>query len=332
MYSIEMVIQENMRVSVIILTYQKFQNIYNAIDSVLMQDYPDMELLIFDDCSDNFDFTNIQQYIEKNITSNIKNFKILTGSENLGTVRNANLAANEADGVYIRFLGVDDEFIDNKVISDTIKYMEQTDALVSTSLSAVYDDRMGKLLYSFPSQEEVRKINFFQPQELFGELAIFGNFIGAPGIIFRKEFFTLHGGFDEAYRLTEDFPTWLRLLRNNQPIPCMERITVKYRTNGISAKQNKDTTQGHVLYNELGMIYEKEILPYTDLLTYFQQRICLFICNRIVSWRNYSRKQKVVFFIYNVDIILWRKYISFNQKMRWHFERMFASFCNNFIL
>ena len=47
-----------MSVSVIIPTYNRFQNVLNAINSVKKQDYKSIEIIVVDDCSSNKDYNN----------------------------------------------------------------------------------------------------------------------------------------------------------------------------------------------------------------------------------------------------------------------------------
>ena len=47
---------KTIKVSVVVLTYKKFDNLQNNINSVLKQDYTNYEVIIHDDGSDNFDF------------------------------------------------------------------------------------------------------------------------------------------------------------------------------------------------------------------------------------------------------------------------------------
>ena len=59
--------------SVIILTYLQRHFIEECIDSVLMQDYPNIELVVCDDCSADFDTQEVMHYVDKNKRNNIKN-------------------------------------------------------------------------------------------------------------------------------------------------------------------------------------------------------------------------------------------------------------------
>ena len=319
------------RVSMIILVYQKLDNLHAAVDSVLGQDYLDVELIISDDCSPHFPLEELRQYIEENKRENVKRVVMQTMPENLGTVRHANAAAAQATGQYVRFLGGDDELHDCRVITDTVAFMQQTGALVSTSLTAAYDEQLNRLLYTFPSEHEARQMNSLAPEKLFGELAVSGNIVGAPGVTFRREFFE-QGGFDCTYRLTEDFPTWLRLFREKTSIPCMQRVTVKYRTNGISSHLNKNLPVGRLLFSELGKVYEKEILAYSSLLTPFQRRYSEFVYYRIRHFDGFSLHKKLIFFLQYTDIILWRKYSTFMTNTKRIFNGTATGFRNRTLL
>ena len=47
-------VKNNPIVSVIVLTYNKFDNIERNLKSIQCQDYVDLEIIIHDDCSDDF--------------------------------------------------------------------------------------------------------------------------------------------------------------------------------------------------------------------------------------------------------------------------------------
>lgn len=48
-------------VSVIVLTYRKFDLLEENLNSIYMQDYPNIEIIIGDDGSDNFDYDMINR-------------------------------------------------------------------------------------------------------------------------------------------------------------------------------------------------------------------------------------------------------------------------------
>lgn len=52
-------------VTVVTLSYKKFDYIFHAIDSVLSQTYPYIEYIIADDGSPNFPMDEIEEYVRK---------------------------------------------------------------------------------------------------------------------------------------------------------------------------------------------------------------------------------------------------------------------------
>jgi len=83
-------LNENKIFTVIILSYNNLQYIEECLQSVLNQDYGYIEIIVSDDCSDNFDMIKIEKHIKDNRKDNIVNFIINRNEKNLGIVRNLN--------------------------------------------------------------------------------------------------------------------------------------------------------------------------------------------------------------------------------------------------
>ena len=84
--------------SLIILCYRKFEHLYTAIDSALLQNYPNIELIISDDGSAEFPRSDIETYISKQKSENITNVLVRQEEVNCGTVRHLNQAIAAAQG------------------------------------------------------------------------------------------------------------------------------------------------------------------------------------------------------------------------------------------
>ena len=108
-------------VTCIITCYQKFNYLFEAIDSVLIQNYPRIELLITDDGSDNFPEKAVNDYINLNKGSNIERVVIHHNVKNLGTVRNINGMLAVSQGDYFINLDGDDVFYNADVFSKVVK-------------------------------------------------------------------------------------------------------------------------------------------------------------------------------------------------------------------
>ena len=98
--------------SVIIAAYNNAHLLYGAIDSVLMQDYPAVDLIVVDDGSADFPQEDICRYIAENAKANLQHFEVYQNPENLGTVRSINGVLRRSSGAFIKLIAADDALYD----------------------------------------------------------------------------------------------------------------------------------------------------------------------------------------------------------------------------
>ena len=67
---------ENKLISCIIITYNQNKFLFDAIDSVLSQDYEYIELIIADDCSSDFEKSSIEKYIQSKKTGSVLGYLV----------------------------------------------------------------------------------------------------------------------------------------------------------------------------------------------------------------------------------------------------------------
>ena len=106
-------------VSVAIITFNHKPFIRDCIESVLSQDYENMEIVIADDASSDGAQEIIRQYQEKYPHK----IKAKLSQKNHGTTKNANWAHFNCKGKYITFLAGDDLCLPGK-IRKQVEYME----------------------------------------------------------------------------------------------------------------------------------------------------------------------------------------------------------------
>lgn len=244
-------------VSVITPSYYS-EHLFEAIDSVLMQSYPNIQYIISDDGTNGFSVSKVREYIHENSRGNLMECFVLHEQENQGTTKNMNKALSYAKGDYIVILAGDDLFYDNHVIKNWVYYFQQTGFLFATSYRAVYDEEMRQYIETLPCEKQVKEIKEDNTTELF-ELLAYKNFIFGCSTAYTRKFWDLLGGFDESYRLIDDYPMALHALRENIQIGFMDQVTIKYRTGGVSFPKNYSP----VYKKDTELIYKREILPYS---------------------------------------------------------------------
>lgn len=240
-------------VSVILVTYQKYGGIYRVLDSLFVQTYPNMELIIQDDGSSNFSqYSNeIVQYIQDNKGSNIKNVVVNHLEENVGTSKNVNAGIALATGKYIKFLNSDDELYDSTVIESCVEYCEQYDARILVGQTYVkprngnsvcqpkdsvwyrWKARSGRMSTITPPKRDISylaKLPHKQCNDLLASRCI----ISTVSVFYRVDVFEETKGFPEAYKYIEDMPFWPYLAKRGEYFHFSHIIMMMYELNGIS--------------------------------------------------------------------------------------------------
>ena len=201
------------------------------------------------------------QFNEKEITALLQarsslKYKIIKNGNNLGTVKTLNRAIAVSSGRYIFSIGADDCFYDDRVISFVVSEFELTDALVITGRRMVCDESL-KELYPSPSKKVIKTINSNNKRKIFDLMSGSNQIVGSSTIMSR-ECIERYGTYDEKYRLIEDYPKYMSLIRNDVKILFMEKILIKYRQGGVSSIGNFNSEYEQ----ESDHIFHEEILPF----------------------------------------------------------------------
>lgn len=256
-------------VSIIILTYRNHDYIFETLSSVFLQNYPNIELIISDDGSETFPLIEVEKYIEKERKENIKKVIINRENTNLGTVKHFNKSIMISSGEYIMALAGDDAFYDENVIQKYIdNFINSSESyLIHMAQTAMYDITLTHLqgYYCKPDVENTLYANDFNL--LLEKLCLFPC-LPSTSTCFKKDFFKQYGYFDESYKLIEDWPTHLRLVKANCKILYDNFIAIKHRHGGISHGGTNvlSTTQCNY-YRDLLNIHQNEIKPYLSMLS-----------------------------------------------------------------
>ncbi|MGL4367558.1 MAG: glycosyltransferase family 2 protein [Brevinemataceae bacterium] len=165
--------------SIIIPTYNRKNMLKRAINSVLSQDYPYIEVIVSDNASTDGTDILMQEYSDDSRVVYIRN------SENIGPVKNGQQAYQKATGKYFMILCDDDYMGDSTIFSKAVIVMEENPniALVR-GVCEIHDELTNSItINSTKSIPLIKGIDFFQNYEQEGYPHIDGFF----GIV-RKEY------------------------------------------------------------------------------------------------------------------------------------------------
>ncbi len=149
------------KISVLMAVYNTdFSYIKRAIDSVLIQDFQDFELIIIDDGSTATNRESLLQYAEKH-----ENKIIYLRHSNRGQSESINRGVLNSIGEFITILDGDDEYKSNH-LSSCLREVKEDDLICSTTETIVdtNDD------YFVPDKNNLTKLIHLDETILFGTL------------------------------------------------------------------------------------------------------------------------------------------------------------------
>lgn len=144
-------------VSVAIITYNQKEYLRECIESILLQNYPNLQIVVADDCSSDGTQDLLLRYSQQ--YPNV--FTLKLSEKNLGITANSNLAHFACRGKYIFWMGGDDLMLPGK-IAKQVEYMENNpDCTLCYHNLDVFDSATKKNLYYF---------NHLKKQKSMGQL------------------------------------------------------------------------------------------------------------------------------------------------------------------
>lgn len=286
----------NELVSVIVLSYKNIPGIYETVDSILMQDYENIEIIISDDATPGFENhePSIATYIDEKKSDNIKNIIFNTRTENVGTVRNINSGIEKAHGKYIKLIASEDCFTSSKTLTKYVDFMQENDfKIVFSKMRGVTQE--GEFQYVLASCESnydlLKSLNRQQTLDrLFRR-----DFLPAPASFIDVKLFEEQGLFLEDTRLIEDYPYWIHLTMNDVKFGYIDEVLIDYKLSGSGSG-----TYSEAFMQDMFVIYQKYIFPYDKRFGVFQgiynklkQAGLNFYMTR-AKWFKMTRSQRLV--------------------------------------
>lgn len=245
--------EKNVKVSVIIPSYNHEKYISYAIDSVLNQSFTDFELLIIDDCSTDESAKVIRSYQDSRI-------KVFSHDVNVGVVATLNELISKSRGEYIAVLGSDDIWNKEK-LEKQIAILDQNKNIGACFSHAEIINGNNKP-YSDVQMHHMDV--FFENNKNQAEwLRRFynkGNCLCHSSLLIRKSVHDQLGVYNPVYNQLHDLDMWIRLICRHE-IYILEEVLVQYRKVGTKSISS-DT-----IVNNIRTINEVNHLMYNLITT-----------------------------------------------------------------
>jgi len=216
-------------VSIIVITYNSSKYVLDTLESAKAQNYPNIELILSDDSSTDNTVEICGKWMKENQNYFVRT-EMITTEKNSGTAANCNRGLSAAKGEWLKFIAGDDMLFGN-CINEFVK------AVCSNSLIQIL---FSDIAINGNLKKETQGMEHFYsmaPKDQYIQL-LKGNILLAPASFIKyNTAISLHG-FNEKYPLFEDYPFFLKALKNKIKLYKINKQLVYYRVyeNNISTR------------------------------------------------------------------------------------------------
>ncbi len=198
-------------VTMLIPTFDRAELLGEAIDSLLAQDHPRLEVLVLDDGSTDRTPELLADYAR----ACPDRFR-WTRHENVGQARTLNRGFELAEGELVGFLSSDDVLLPGAVSKLAAAFAAEPEVVVAYS-AWEYVDAVGQRL------DRVMPVEFSVEHAIASSDPVIG-----PGALVRREAIARVGGWDPEIRYSADFEFWLRVAAVG-PFRRVPEVLARYR-------------------------------------------------------------------------------------------------------
>lgn len=207
-------------VSIIMAAYNAEMTIEQAIKSVLIQTYPDFELLVIDDCSTDRTAQLVQCLAVKD-----DRVRLVSNKKNCGVSYTRKHGLEEAKGEWIAILDSDDAWAEDK-LEKQILLQERTGAELLFTGSAFMDADGNKIEWYLHAPSEVTYRQLLKQ-----------NVLSNSSALVRKDLYAKYYAMGDG--MHEDFAIWLGILKDGKKAYGVDEPLLIYRMAKKSKSGNK---------------------------------------------------------------------------------------------
>ncbi len=173
--------------SVLMITYNPvWEKLKATLDSVLLQDFKDYEIIFADDGSKENLYPKVKRYLEHR---GFSNYIMLPNAVNQGTVKNILVGASFCRGRYVKIFGPGDMFYDRKTLGKLSEYINATGhkliAGYPIGFTETEDGRKKKV--SFPHPFDITAYQKSDEKRILKNLLLYSDTVCGANILYERE-------------------------------------------------------------------------------------------------------------------------------------------------
>jgi len=210
-------------VSVICTCFNHESYIDIALNSVINQAYPNVQLIVIDNASSDRSADRIKAFVQAH-----PSVTFIQNPQNIGLCRAFNQGLKQAKGQYVIDLSADDVLLPER-LANQVRCFEQLspEYAVVFSNAAYIDDRGRFLAHHYPVNDQKQALEPVPSGYVFRKI-LEKYYICTPTMMMRRSVLDELGGYDETLDF-EDFDFWVRSARHYAYAYLDEVLTQKRR-------------------------------------------------------------------------------------------------------
>ena len=217
-------LRECPKVSVMVITYNQEKFVRETIESVISQDYPNLEYVIADDGS-----TDSTQEIIKEYQRKFPDIiKAIIGNENVGISENSNRGLNACTGEFVALQGGDDVFLPGKIRAQVDWFQESSSRVLCGHLIKVCNE-----LSEVTGNHTTQKVSGIGPNHWIKN----GPLYGATSVMIRASALP-RSGFDERMKIVSDWKLYIDSIGPNDEYGFINEYLAIYRRHSNNITNN----------------------------------------------------------------------------------------------
>ena len=208
-------------------TYNQKHFIREAIESILIQDYPNLEIVIGDDGSTDGTQEVLLEYEEKYPEL----FKLILSPINEGITANCNKVLKECTGEYVAFFAGDDIWLPGKLLKQVDLMQKNPSASLCASKVEFFDSETNKMMFINPPGDfNVENMSSIE----------ITHYIGSNGASFMVRSNAIPKyGYETSIKMVSDWLFFIEVLRSGDII-FINEVLARYRRHGASMSNYPD--------------------------------------------------------------------------------------------
>jgi glycosyltransferase involved in cell wall biosynthesis len=208
-------------VSIVVPVFNGERYLRESLDSILVQTYPRIEVLVMDDASNDGTAVVLADYGDR--------VRYVRQPETRGIYGNINDGIARVDGDYIAVYHADDVY-EPDIVEREVTFLERYREAGAVFCQDIFIDAGGREYGRLSLPPEVRGGHPLEYRVVLNALLTYKNrFLRSPTSMVRASVYEDVGGYRDAeFCNTSDLEMWLRIARK-YPIGILERYLVRYR-------------------------------------------------------------------------------------------------------